>query len=323
MPDLVIIEGLWGTGKSTLLKGFSFTKKICIDHEPNHIDSQIKKDISQWYIKTHLKRLKNNLKNNGHTIIMERSMLSSMAFKYATNKKLNINNQEVYNLLKTNKMIIIFLYAENSFVRKNSSSILDKTVKKWIQQESFINKYNDFFKKVLPANIGKDKIITIKIDKNGKYLSKKNITKKVTDKINYYKEKTKETSVAGLIYFKNKILTLYDLKFKHYVLPQGHIKVGEKLKQTIAREIKEETGFTDFYVGKKIKTYQYHFTQKNKIVYKKIHVYFVKLLSKRREKKSFEKHEMYQNKFFSPNDTEKILKWDQDKDVVKRILPYL
>lgn len=102
-------------------------------------------------------------------------------------------------------------------------------------------------------------------------------------------------------------------------MPQGHIEKSESEKDALLREIAEETGFIEVRVIKKIKTYQYNYINECEIVYKKIHVYLVELMGKKKIKKKLEPHEKYANHFFEFRDAIKYARWPQDKQIIKQI----
>lgn len=128
------------------------------------------------------------------------------------------------------------------------------------------------------------------------------------------KEKVECASIVP--FYKDKILLMYDHKYKHYILPQGHKEQKESLEETATREMREETGFNKLRVIKKIKKYQYHYPDKRKTIYKTIHVFLVEILSIRQEKKKLEKHENYSNRFFTITGAINKARWTQDKKVI-------
>jgi len=58
------------------------------------------------------------------------------------------------------------------------------------------------------------------------------------------KQKYPEITVGGLIFNKQgKVFLMSSYKWRgKYVIPGGHVELGEKLKDTLRREVKEETG---------------------------------------------------------------------------------
>ena len=56
-------------------------------------------------------------------------------------------------------------------------------------------------------------------------------------------EKQPEVSVGALIFHNGKILLIKSWKWgNRYTLPGGHVEFGEKLKDAVKREVKEEVG---------------------------------------------------------------------------------
>lgn len=129
---------------------------------------------------------------------------------------------------------------------------------------------------------------------------------------------------AGILAFYNdKVLFLYDKKYRHCALPQGKVKSGERSRETALRELAEETGYCDAQVIRKIKQYQYHYQLDGQIIYKQIRVFLVKLLSLKKKAKELEEHEFYTNKFFSFNEVEEKAKYEVDKQMVRMVKKYL
>ena len=52
----------------------------------------------------------------------------------------------------------------------------------------------------------------------------------------------KRPSVRGIIIKDGKIAMMYSLKYDYYKLPGGGIEEGEELRDTLVREVKEESG---------------------------------------------------------------------------------
>ena len=86
---IIILEGLWNTGKTTLCEYLKKFYGLRFIEEPNHIKAEIKmktrEDITNWYFKEHLRNLKKAFKlaDKGRNITVERSPISTLAFAKA------------------------------------------------------------------------------------------------------------------------------------------------------------------------------------------------------------------------------------------------
>ena len=54
----------------------------------------------------------------------------------------------------------------------------------------------------------------------------------------------KRPSVRGIIIKDDKILMIHSLKYNYYKLPGGGIENGKTFEEALAREVKEESGYT-------------------------------------------------------------------------------
>lgn len=81
----IIIEGLWFSGKTTLARYYCSRNGYEFVPEPIHIGEVSEtEDIDSWYLAEHLKR--ETLLNAMRPVVLERSSLSSYAFRYALEK---------------------------------------------------------------------------------------------------------------------------------------------------------------------------------------------------------------------------------------------
>jgi 8-oxo-dGTP pyrophosphatase MutT (NUDIX family) len=129
-------------------------------------------------------------------------------------------------------------------------------------------------------------------------------------------KKIYETCSGVVLVRDDKFVLLYDHDKKHYVLPQGHKRKKETLPDTALREIREETGFQELVVIKKLGRYQYHFDQGRKIIYKTIHVYLVKVISDKRLSNTQNANENFTVRLFSFKEAVKMVRWGQDKKYI-------
>lgn len=178
LPNLIIVEGFWQIGKTRLVNYLARKFNYFVIPEPNHITHKIKNNISQWYRKAHLKRYKKAIRqlNQGKRIIMERSIISNIAFSYSKTHKLPLNFQEdLEKLRKLRNFIVIFLYTDKNFAEEQALKLKDLLVKKQIlDNPRFYQNYLYFYKNILPSLIER-KIIFRKVNKDWKFKSLKEI----------------------------------------------------------------------------------------------------------------------------------------------------
>jgi bis(5'-nucleosidyl)-tetraphosphatase len=326
LPKIIVIEGFWGAGKSTLITSIRRKFPVLFIPEPNFLSAGIKSNISQWYKLQHKKRmdLAKTYIEYGEDTILERSILSSAAFYYAQHGSVPKWFNHVKSQLRTmSNLHILFLYKDKKGFLKNALDIKDKDVKLAISKhKEFYNNYLDFFTKVAPKLIG-PKIICIKVSEKKqlpantmKYLKKllDNGPRHVKRKL----EEIKAYCASAIIFYGDKFLLIYSKKHGHFSFPQGHRENGENLNQTVLREIKEETGFNDLEIITPIDTDDYRFYDKGKITRKIIKCFLVKLRSLKRSKKQFEAHESYTNHFFPSQNVLKKINWAEDKRMMMR-----
>ena len=89
-----------------------------------------------------------------------------------------------------------------------------------------------------------------------------------------------EFSVAAIVYHENEYLLLkYGLG--HWEFVKGHIEENESDKQTLLRELEEETGITNANIVEGFKeSYNYYFSFKGQKIHKFVNCYLIKSKSK-------------------------------------------
>ena len=125
-------------------------------------------------------------------------------------------------------------------------------------------------------------------------------------------------SCGGVVIHKGKVLLLYknqNGKYVGWVMPKGSLELGETLKQTALREVKEETGVTakiSKYVGKT----QYIFRSNEEIVNKTVHWYLMiadSFYCKPQAEEFF-----YDAGFYKQHEAYHLLKFHDEKQVMRR-----
>jgi len=178
LSKIIIVEGFWQIGKTKLIDHLAKKFDYTVITEPNHIISGVKKNISKWYHKKHRERYKEAIiqLNRGKRIVMERSIISSIAFDYAKISTLPSGfRKDLENIRKLKNFLIIVLYANRTFITKRALTLKDNSVKKQIlDNPKFYQNYLYFYKKILPPLIDY-KIIFKKVNKGWKFKSFKEI----------------------------------------------------------------------------------------------------------------------------------------------------
>lgn len=324
IPVIIVMEGFWGTGKSTMIAKARQSYPLLFIPEPNYISSKIKSGISKWYRHEHNKRMRLAEKyiQYGRSAILERSILSSAAFHYARYKTIPFWFSSTTKKLQSLSNLYVFFFYEGKkdFLRK-VADIQDRTVRTAIvKQKNFYERYLDFFEKIVPKIIG-PRVRCVKISNGSSINLNRKIKELLKDgKVNI-KRKLKEVKLycaSAVIFYKDKLLLLYSNKHRHFSFPQGHRRPNEKFSQTILREIREETGFYDLKIITPISTYGYRFFDKGIIKHKVIKCFLVKLRSLKKRSKRLERHESYTNYFFTAQDALNKLKWAEDKELLKQ-----
>ena len=260
----------------------------------------------------------------GENTILERSILSSVAFYYAQHRSVPAWFESIKSeLFSMPNLHILFLYNDKESFISSLPEIKDKSVvSAIIKHEDFYKNYLHFFSKIAPELIGQ-KITCLKILKTKRPPASINkyINGLLGDNNQFPKRKLIEVEAhcaSAIIFHDDKFLLLYSKKHKDFSFPQGHCEKGENLTQTITREIIEETGFIDFKIIKPMTSYGYRFYDNGKITHKIITCFLVKLISLKKTKKSLELHESYTNHFINTDNVMKKLNWAEDKKMMLR-----
>lgn len=321
---IIVFEGVWGVGKSTIISSLRNSYPVLFIPEPHHIQSGVKSNIAEWYRAEHIKRIElaKTYCNYGEDVIMERSIIASVAFYYAQHCSIpDWFNAYLNKISSLSNLHIIFLYSSKKIFLSKIAEIENKNIVKIVlSDKNFYDNYVYFYREVLPDLI-KNEIVYIKVTKDiglsvdGSIYIKKLLGSKSHKKKKRLKE-VEEHCTSALIFYKDKFLTIYSKNHKQYVLPQGHQEKGESPPDTIRREVVEETGFKDFTVISEVKTYSYRFFSKGKIIRKIITCFLIELNSLKRTKKSLESHESYRNYFFTASKAVKRLNWPEDRGLI-------
>ena len=135
--------------------------------------------------------------------------------------------------------------------------------------------------------------------------------------------KIHEVCSSTILIRDNKFVLLYDHSKKHYVLPQGHKRKKETLSEAALREAREETGFQNLSIIKKLGRYQYHFDQGRKTVYKTIYVYLIRVTNGKQLKNTQNVNENFTAHLFSFKKAIEVVRWKQDKKFISLAREFL
>ncbi|MFA7285782.1 MAG: NUDIX domain-containing protein [Candidatus Paceibacterota bacterium] len=149
----IILEGLWGVGKTRVLKelaksGFTIIKEPIYYNKYKNND----KDRSLWYAKKHKDREKLIL-SELNPIALERSELSNFAYQYATKNKLPSKKDLSFlsKVVSLKKVLLVYLSInKNNSIIKTNDLMHGKEIKKITENKKRINLYEHWYKSILP-----------------------------------------------------------------------------------------------------------------------------------------------------------------------------
>lgn len=165
-PNIIVFEGIWGVGKSTIISHLRDTYPVLFIPEPHHIRLGIKSKITEWYKNEHLRRMDLARKycDFGENVIMERSIIASVSFYYAQHRSVpEWFRLFVNNISSLSNLHIIFLYNNKKLFLSKILEIENKKIIKTLSEnESFYDNYIYFYKNILPSLI-KNKVVCINV----------------------------------------------------------------------------------------------------------------------------------------------------------------
>lgn len=250
-PKLIIVEGFWKIGKTKIINYLAQRFGYIVIPELNHLKNNISQDISQWYHQKHLERydqMEKKLKQK-EKIIVERSVISNIAFSYAKTHKLSENFKvDLEKIKKRGDLLIIFLYGNKNFIKERVIKLKDYSVKKQIlENPNFYKNYVYFYKNLLPSRID-NKIIFIKVDNKNAFNKFSDIIKRIETKIMV---KDRDYQINCIV-LKRQGRLLKDIKFLLLKRIQrkggfwqpitGGAFFSEDKIAALKRELEEETG---------------------------------------------------------------------------------
>jgi len=324
-PKFIIVEGWWGAGKTKLAKHLAKKYSLLFIAEPRHKNLTGEQRISNWYYHQHLKRQQSvRSLSLVQKIIMERSVIATAAYQYARQGKLSKQYDKALRQFPELQSATILFLDYNMRSQKAVTEGIVSDAAKFIQPQAqdFLRRYREFYHIILPQIIDNSPIFLI-TKKGKKFLRIDDICKNFEKTyISSLKKKKAKNLISGaaIIFYRGKVLLIYDKKWRHYVFPQGKAKKGENILVATIREVKEETGYFDVELLGTLTRYQYRYQDKNNLITKQIITHVFCLKSLKQTGKSLEPHEDYQNRFLSTQEAFKLLKWSEDQRALREAI---
>lgn len=128
-----------------------------------------------------------------------------------------------------------------------------------------------------------------------------------------------EESVGAVVYHKGEFLLLEYGKGKHWGFVKGHIEGDETKKDTILRELEEETGITDAEIINGFSESLGYYFKRDELVSKKV-TYFLIVAGSKKVRLSHE-HSSYQ--WLPFNKALNKLSFENTKRVLRKARPFL
>ncbi len=317
MKNKIIIEGFWNIGKSTLAQILSQEFGHSIFREPDHLKNKVVQgDIDQWYIEEHLKNQKLFFENENHLLISERSILSSAAFLYAKKNKNSSNILKDFILYyQKSRPLVVFLYAEKATIKELAKNILDFDVRKLLQNELFIERYETFFRNVLPFVYGIIPLF-IKIDRNGRRKTPSEIKNDIIKALEC--NRLAQVNIVCFELEKEPLFLLLKrnrMKGGFWQTITGGVKINQTLGEALMSELKEELNLK--LRPNNLLNTQYSFSFIGVESYELNEYVFGYRLKKGENFNLSIEHTDY--KFVSIGDAGRLLKYETNKEAIKKV----
>lgn len=247
---------------------------------------------------------------------MERSVLSNQAFAYAIGSLIPPIPIWVAKQLRYAKIIFLDYIGDP----KGQAVPNDPTVRKLLRNPQQIARYRYYFLNIVPKLLHVQPLHCIVPERHDQRAWRR-LSIRIVEHIAGKQLPTKHECSAAAVVFNDdsKVLLLYDTKAKHFVLPQGHPHRREKLLHAAQREVAEESGYANTQSIRKLAAYSYTFGTLTAKINKRIYVYALSLTNQLRSPLQQEEHETYVPKFYSLAKAEALLRWEEDKRIIKRL----
>lgn len=160
--DLIIVEGLWHTGKTFLSLNLERSGYFFIKEPDHNLETKRPENVLEWYVDKHTKNLEKAilLLSQNKKIVIERSLISTIAYNLAINKEsvknnkdnfINIFEQQVNKVRSLGKNIgLIILTSSLKNIKEYTDTKLDMDLSEQDLQEieNNIIELSNYYKKV-------------------------------------------------------------------------------------------------------------------------------------------------------------------------------
>lgn len=249
----IIIEGLWGLGKTSVAKRYCEIFGYKLITEPIHTSSDAKceeiKDIDFWYINQHVKRM--SYLRDFEKMFLERSVFSSFAFLYSLKKQLPdaVLIDYLRRIIQKKNVLVVYLRAKNKKEQKDIAYFekYSKEITGILSDLQMKSRYENWYENILPKKYGVTPFILDILDQNNAYRS----TDKIVNEINLVLRCNRVAQINIVCFTRLskaskdiKILVLKRNKKRggFWQTITGGVHVGEGLRDTARRELFEEVG---------------------------------------------------------------------------------
>ena len=242
----IVIEGFWNIGKTTFLEHLGNLGYTTIA-EKNHLrEIPLPQDTSRWYIEAHKRNLEAML-GSKEPVAMERSVLSSMAYLYATEKSSSLAEsafQKFKEMCHSRRCLIVFLYGSPVHAAQEIDGIEDPEIRDRYRDPEFIKRYEFFFRNVLPFTYDLVPFCVNVFDEQGQRKGAERIKEAVDAML-----AAERIAQANAVLFKNEpserlfaVLKRNPRKGSFWQTITGGLHPFESLREGVLREISEEVG---------------------------------------------------------------------------------
>lgn len=245
----IILEEYWNVGKTKVMNTMKEDHGLVTIEEPNHfdhndLDLKSRDEINQWYLNSHLKRQQKFFKKDN--AVMERSIISSLAFQYASKKTIEDVEDLMTDFIEKYleyKTMIVYLYDPEMDVADQSVGVSTEGLDKVKNSDNFKRRYGEFYSQILPNKYGITPLKLKVLDENNQLRrSEKNV---VSDIVTAYKEdRLGQINVVCTRGGRKECLVLKrnEKKGGFWQTITGGIETRELLPEAARREVEEEIG---------------------------------------------------------------------------------